>query len=154
MKIVLGADHAGYDLKESLKPYLSQLGFDIIDIGTFTTDSVDYPDIAAAVADKIVAGDAERGVLICGSGIGASIAANKIPGIRAAIAHDHYSAAQGVEHDNMNVLTLGGRIIGTETAKDLVTAFLNAEFSSEERHQRRVGKINALEEKYTHSSEG
>ncbi len=149
MKVVIGADHAGFTLKEAVKSFIMDLGHELIDIGTDSTDSVDYPDIAEAVGSEITAGNAERGVLICGSGVGASIAANKIPGIRAAITHDHYSAAQGVEHDDMNVLTLGGRVVGEENAKDLIRAFLTAQFTGEERHQRRVGKIKAIEETYT-----
>lgn len=149
MKVVLGSDHAGYEMKEAVKPFVSGLGYDVIDVGTFSTESVDYPDFAAAVAEKIVNGAAERGVLICGSGVGASIAANKIPGIRAAICHDHYSAQQGVEHDDMNVLTLGGRVIGIEVAKDLIAAFLAARFSGVERHQRRVDKIKVIEAAYS-----
>lgn len=145
MKVVIGADHAGFTLKENVKGYIEELGYEVLDIGTDSTESVDYPDIAEAVGAQIINGAAERGVLICGSGVGASIAANKMLGIRAAIAHDHYSASQGVEHDNMNVLTLGGRVIGEENAKDLIRAFLNAQFTGEERHMRRVGKINALE---------
>lgn len=145
MKVVIGADHAGYEMKEAVKPHIAALGYDVIDIGTFSPEAVDYPDIAAAVARKIVGGEAERGVLICGSGVGASIAANKVEGIRAAICHDTYSAHQGVEHDDMNVLTLGGRVIGLEPAKELIEAFLTARFSGVERHRRRVNKILALE---------
>ena len=149
MKIVIGADHAGYELKEELKPYLSGEGYDLIDIGTYSTDRVDYPDIARAVARSITEGKAERGILICGSGVGASIAANKVPGIRAAICHDAYSAAQGVEHDKMNVLTLGGRIVAIELAKVLADAFLTAEFSNAERHVARLAKVTAIEEEFS-----
>lgn len=149
MKIVIGADHAGFDLKEAVKGYIEELGYEVLDIGTNSTESVDYPDIAEAVGMQVASGNVEKGVLICGSGVGASIAANKIPGVRAAITHDHYSAAQGVEHDDMNVLTLGGRVVGEENAKDLIKAFLAAEFSGVERHQRRLNKILAIEAKHT-----
>ena len=145
MKIALGADHAGFALKNQIEEYLRAAGYDVLDLGTYNEDSVDYPDYAKAVGEALQDGLAERGVLICGSGVGASIAANKLPGIRAAICHDAYSAHQGVEHDDMNVLVLGGRIIGIELAKELVTAFLGAQFTGEERHVRRVNKIKALE---------
>ncbi|NDJ52079.1 MAG: ribose 5-phosphate isomerase B [Chloroflexi bacterium] len=153
MKIVIAADHAGFDLKESLKGYISQLGYEVVDLGTHSTDAVDYPDVAQSLGEAIVAGQGERGVLICGSGVGANVAANKIPGIRAAICHDTYSAAQGVEHDDMNVLTLGGRVIGVEVGKSLVEAFLSAEFSGDERHLRRLNKIKAIEASYTGSKQ-
>ncbi len=149
MKVVLGADHAGYELKEEMKRYVAGLGHEVIDVGTASLAPVDYPDFARAVGEAIVQGRAERGVLICGSGVGASIAANKVPGIRAAICHDCYSARQGVEHDDMNVLTLGARVIGVELAQELVSAFLGARFSAEERHSRRVGKINAIEQEHS-----
>ncbi|HPV07195.1 MAG: ribose 5-phosphate isomerase B [Aggregatilineales bacterium] len=149
MEVVVGADHAGYELKEVIKAYLKEKGYDVIDVGTDSLEAVDYPDFARAVGEEVLRGEGRRGVLICGSGVGASIAANKIPGIRAAICHDTYSARQGVEHDDMNVLTLGGRIIGVEVAKELVNAFLSAEFSrNEERHVRRVGKIKAIEREF------
>ncbi len=149
MEVVVGADHAGFELKEIIKAYLEEKGYDVIDVGTDSLEAVDYPDFARAVGEEVLRGEGRRGVLICGSGVGASIAANKIPGIRAAICHDTYSARQGVEHDDMNVLTLGGRIIGVEVAKELVNAFLGAEFSrDEERHVRRVGKIKAIEREH------
>jgi ribose 5-phosphate isomerase B len=119
------------------------------DVGTHSSAAVDYPDYAQAVSDAVIAGRAERGVLICGSGVGACVAANKIPGIRAAICHDGYSAHQGVEHDDMNVLVLGSRIIGAELAKDLVRDYLRANFSGEERHVRRLGKVRAIEDHYS-----
>jgi len=150
MRLVLGSDHAGYEMKQNLDDFLRGLGHEVIDVGTCSTVSVDYPDYAQAVADTVRAGRAERGVLICGSGVGASVAANKIPGIRAGLCHDTYSAHQGVEHDDMNVLVLGSRIIGPELAKELVRAFLDANFSGEERHVRRLGKIKAIEERYSH----
>jgi len=148
MRIVVGSDHAGFDLKEAIKRYIETVGHSIVDVGTNSTAAVDYPDFARALAEAVARGDGERGVLICGSGVGASIAANKIPGIRAAICHDSYSAHQGVEHDDMNVLTLGARIIGEELAKDLVRNFLIAEFSHDERHVRRLNKVKQIEAKY------
>lgn len=148
MHVVLGSDHAGFQLKERVKAELREYGFQIDDVGTFSRDPVDYPDIAAKVAHQILSGKAQRGVLLCGSGVGASVAANKFPGIRAAICHDIYSAHQGVEHDDMNVIVLGARVIGDEVAAELCRSFLNATFSGEERHVRRVGKIHALEENF------
>ena len=148
MRIAIGADHAGFQLKQDLGAYLRELGHEVIDLGTSNTDPVDYPDFAEAVGKAVLEGRAERGVLICGSGVGASVAANKIPGIRAAVCHDTYSARQGVEHDDMNVLVLGARIIGSELARELVRNFLAAKFTHEERHVRRIGKINALEKRY------
>jgi ribose 5-phosphate isomerase B len=147
MKIAIGSDHAGFILKTKIISFLKNNGFDIIDVGTNNSEtSVDYPDFAKEVSLKIVKGEAEKGIIICGSGVGASIAANKIKGIRAAICHDTYSAHQGVEHDDMNVLCLGGRIIGEELAKEIVLSFLKAKFSNEERHIRRLNKIKKLEE--------
>jgi RpiB/LacA/LacB family sugar-phosphate isomerase len=152
MRIAIGADHAGFQLKQDLGAYLRELGHEVIDLGTSNTDPVDYPDFAEAVGKTVLEGRAERGVLICGSGVGASVAANKIPGIRAAVCHDTYSARQGVEHDDMNVLVLGARIIGSELARELVRNFLAAKFTHEERHVRRLGKINALEKRYGKSA--
>jgi ribose 5-phosphate isomerase B len=147
--IVLAADHAGYELKEIMKRLVSSLGYQAIDAGTCHPELPDdYPDWAEALADRIRSGEAKRGILICGSGVGVCVAANKIPGIRAAICHDSYSARQGVEHDNMNVLVLGARIIGSELASDLVRDFLGAAFSNEDRHVRRLAKVHAIEEKY------
>lgn len=148
MRIVIGADHAGYELKQIIAAYLRHLGHEVIDKGTHSDDPVDYPDYAEAVALAIVHGEAERGVLICGSGVGASVAANKIPGIRAGLCHNTYAARQGVEHDDMNVLVLGARVIGVEMARELVDTFLRAKFNGEERHRRRVAKIKALEGRY------
>lgn len=148
MRLAIGADHAGYDLKQALIPYLNDLGHEVADLGTHGTASVDYPDYAEAVGKAVLEGKAERGILICGSGVGASIAANKMSGIRAGLTHDTYSAHQGVEHDDMNVLVLGGRIIGIETARELVRAFLSARFSHDERHQKRLDKVKSLEDKY------
>jgi len=151
MKIVIGSDHAGYELKKTLAESIRQSGHEVTDVGTNSTAAVDYPDFAEAVANTVLSGRAERGVLICGSGVGASVAVNKIPGIRGGLCHDAYSAHQGVEHDNMNVLVLGSRVIGPELAKDLVQNFLHATFSGEERHVRRVGKVMAIENRYLHS---
>ena len=151
MRLVLGADHAGYELKQVLVEFLRSLGHEVLDVGTNSTAAVDYPDFAEAVGAAVLDGRAERGVLICGSGVGVSVAANKIPGIRAAICHDGYSAHQGVEHDDMNVLVLGSRVIGTELAKDLVRDYLHGVFTHEERHMRRLAKVKAIEAKYLHS---
>jgi RpiB/LacA/LacB family sugar-phosphate isomerase len=150
MRLVLGSDHAGYELKKELIEYLRGLGHEILDVGTQSTAPVDYPDYAEAVSAAVLDGRAERGVLICGSGVGACVAANKIPGIRAAICHDGYSAHQGVEHDDMNVLVLGSRVIAGELAKDLVRDYLRAKFSGEERHVRRLAKVKAIEAHYMH----
>ena len=148
MKIVVGSDHAGFELKQNLVPYLRDLGHEVMDVGTDSGASVDYPDYAQSVAEAVRDGQAERGILLCGSGVGASVAANKIPGIRAGLCHDTYSAHQGVEHDDMNVLVLGARVIGQELAHELVRAFLGAEFTGEERHRRRLGKVQMLERRF------
>ena len=152
MKIAVGADHAGFLLKQDVAALLRKDGHDVVDVGTDSTDAVDYPDFAEAVGQAILDGRAERGVLICGSGVGASVAANKLPGIRAAICHDIYSAHQGVEHDDMNVLVLGGRIVGPAVVPELVRAFVGAQFTGEERHVRRLAKVKAIERRYTQSS--
>ena len=152
MRIAIGADHAGFEIKEKLRGCLRDLGHQVIDAGTVNTDPVDYPDYAEAVGKLILAGKADRGVLVCGSGVGASIAANKLPGIRAALCHDTYSARQGVEHDDMNILALGARVIGRELARELVRTFLAATFTGEERHRRRIEKIKALEQRYGKSN--
>jgi RpiB/LacA/LacB family sugar-phosphate isomerase len=146
MRIAMGADHAGYELKEDLAATLATSGFDVIDLGTFSTDPVDYPDIAAAVGEAVRDGRADRGILVCGSGAGASIAANKLHGIRATLAHDTYTAHQSVEHDDANVLAIGSRVVGIELAAEVVRAFLAARFSGQERHVRRVEKVTALEQ--------
>jgi RpiB/LacA/LacB family sugar-phosphate isomerase len=148
MKIVVGSDHAGFELKQEIAALLRGGGHDVFDVGTHSTVPVDYPDSAEAVGLAVRDGRAERGILICGSGVGASVAANKLPGIRAAVCHDAYSAHQGVEHDDMNVLVLGGRIIGSAVAQDLVGTFVAARFSGEERHARRLAKVKALETRY------
>jgi RpiB/LacA/LacB family sugar-phosphate isomerase len=147
-RIALAADHAGYALKEALAGHLRTLHYDVLDLGTNSTDPVDYPDYAEAVGLAIRDGRAERGILVCGSGVGAAVAANKIPGIRAGLCHDMYSAHQGVEHDDMNVLVFGARVIGPELAKDLAQVFLQATYSGAERHRRRLEKIKALESKF------
>jgi ribose 5-phosphate isomerase B len=148
MKIAIGADHGGFALKTELVIYLTQAGHIPLDLGTFSSAPVDYPDYARVVAEAVRVRNAERGVLICGSGVGACVAANKFPGIRAAICHDTFSARQGVEDDNMNVLCLGARVIGTEMAKELVRTFLAAKFSNAERHVRRLGKVSAIEQEF------
>ena len=146
MKLAIGADHAGYPLKEEVRGYLEKLGHEVIDLGAFNAEPSDYPDFAEAVGRAVIAGRAERGILVCGSGVGVCVAANKLPGIRACMCHDHYSAHQGVEHDNMNVLVLGARIIGAALAFDLIDAFLSASFQSQvERYTRRLNKVLAIE---------
>jgi len=147
MKIVIGSDHAGFALRNAMGDVLRGLGNAVLDVGAFNENPSDYPDFAEAVGRAVLDGRAERGVLICGSGVGASVAANKLVGIRAAVCHDTYSAHQGVEHDDMNVLVLGSRIIGVKLAEDLVKAFLGAQFTNEERHKRRLAKIAVLEQK-------
>ena len=149
MQVVIGADHAGFELKENLVEYVRELGHQVLDIGTYSTEPVDYPDFAEAVGKALLDGQADRGVLVCGSGVGASVAANKLPGIRAGLCHDTYSAHQGVEHDDMNILVIGARVIGAELARELIRAFLGAEFTGEERHRRRLEKIHALELRYS-----
>jgi ribose 5-phosphate isomerase B len=146
MKIAMGADHAGFPLKEDLREYLKQAGHEVSDLGTFSTESVDYPEFARAVGEAIQQGKAERGIVVCGSGIGACMVANKLKGIRAGTCHDTYSAHQGVEHDDMNVLCLGGRIVGLNLALELVDAFLGARFTAEERHLRRLAKVAEIED--------
>ena len=148
MKVVIGSDHAGFDLKNATGDLLRGLGHSVLDVGAFNQNPSDYPDFAEAVGRAVLEGKAERGVLICGSGVGASVAANKLKGIRAAVCHDGYSAHQGVEHDDMNVLVLGSRIVGAKLAEDLVRAFLAANFTHEERHERRLAKVKALEQKH------
>lgn len=145
MRIALAADHAGLELKEKMAAHLKGAGFEVMDLGTHGEEPVDYPDFALAIGKALREGRADRGVLICGSGVGACVAANKIKGIRAGLCHDTYSAHQGVEHDDINVLCLGARVIGEELARELVTAFLAAKFTGEERHVRRLAKIQAIE---------
>lgn len=150
MKLVIASDHAGFALKEEVRGYLARQGHDVEDLGAYTVDPQDdYPDFASRVGEAIRAGEAPRGILICGSGVGVSIAANKIPGIRASMCHDTYSAHQGVEHDDMNVLVIGARIVASALAYELVEAFLHAKFiSNEERFTRRFKKVLAIEAKY------
>ena len=148
MRIALAADHAGYLLKNELRMVLQKQGHDVADLGTNSSAPVDYPDSAQAVAEAIRNGQADRGIIVCGSGAGVSIAANKFPGIRAAVCHDTYTAHQAVEHDDMNVLCLGARVIGGALAADLATAFLGAKYAGEERFQRRLDKVIAIERKF------
>ncbi|HVY72087.1 MAG TPA: ribose 5-phosphate isomerase B [Verrucomicrobiae bacterium] len=145
MKLAIASDHAGFELKQHILKMLAQLKHEVTDLGAFNTEPSDYPDFAVAVGQAVTSGAVERGILICGSGVGVSVAANKIHGIRAAICHDSYSARQGVEHDDMNVLVLGSRVIGPALAEDLVRAFLPAKFTGEERHVRRLKKVAALD---------
>ena len=148
MRIAIGADHAGFELKERVKTLLVELKHDVLDLGTSGTVAVDYPDFAETVGLTVRDGKAERGILVCGSGVGASVAANKIPGVRAGLCHDHYSAHQGVEHDDMNVLVMGGRVIGESVALELVRAFLSVRYGNEDRHERRLKKVKAIEQRY------
>jgi ribose 5-phosphate isomerase B len=146
MKVIIGADHGGFALKRELSEVLRLAGHDVIDIGAHCYDQADdYPDFSLAVARGVARGEGERGIILCGSGVGASVAANKIIGIRAGLCHDTYSARQGVEHDDMNVLCLGGRVVGAALAADLMLAFLNARYSGEERHARRLEKLLAAD---------
>ena len=150
MRIALAGDHAGFDLKNEIGEFLRKNGHEVKDLGAHTYDAEDdYPDFAAALADSVTSGQNERGVLVCGSGVGACVAVNKVAGIRAGMCHDTYSAHQGVEHDDVNVLCLGARVIGVELARELVTAFLAARFTGEERHVRRLGKVKAIEARTT-----
>ena len=153
MRIGIGADHAGYLLKDELAAVLRDAKHDVTDFGTNGPASVDYPDFAQAVGEAVISGRVDRGIVICGSGVGACVAANKIPGVRAGTCHDSYSAHQGVEHDNMNVLVLGARVIGSMLAQEVVNNFLRASYKGhekgQERLQRRVDKIGAIEEKYS-----
>jgi ribose 5-phosphate isomerase B len=137
MRIAIGSDHAGFDLKEEAKAFLVEENHEVLDVGTYSKAPVDYPDYAEAVATALREYRAERGIILCGSGVGASMAANRIPGIRAGLCHDTYSAHQGVEHDDMNVLVLGGRVVGIELARELIHAFVNASFTAEARSPRR-----------------
>lgn len=145
MRVVFGSDHAGVELKDHLCRFVGERGHETVDVGTQGHEPVDYPDYAEKVGLALLAAQADRGVMICGSGVGACVAINKLPGIRGGVCHDTYSAHQGVEHDDMNVLVLGGRVVGSALAEELVTTFLGARFSGEARHQRRLDKIRALE---------
>ncbi len=145
LKIALGGDHAGFPLKQAVSEHFGPIVTELIDCGTDDEQSCDYPDFAISVSRQILAGKADRGIIVCGSGVGVSVAANKIPGIRAAICHDTYSARQGVEHDDMNVLCIGGRIIGSALAFELVSAFLSATYVPQDRHARRLDKVLDIE---------
>src|SRR5687768_10786273 len=149
MKIALAADHAGYEMKRDLAGKLAKDGHEVLDLGTHSSAAVDYPDYAEAVADVLRQGQAERGIIVCGSGAGVSIAASKFPGIRAAVAHDVYTAHQAVEHDDMNVLCLGSRVIGQALAFEICTAFLGATYAGDERFQRRLDKVLKIETRFT-----
>lgn len=149
MIIALGCDHAGYPLKKLVHARLEKLGHEVLNLGTNDEGAVDYPDYARAVAEAVAGGKAARGIVVCGSGVGATVAANKVPGARASMCHDTFSARQGVEDDDLNVLCLGGRIIGQELAYEVLAAFLNAKFSGLERHRRRKDKVTAIERAYS-----
>lgn len=148
MRIAVGADHAGFELKRDLAGALAQQGHEILDVGTHSAAPVDYPDIAEAVTTAIRNGQVDRGLIVCGSGAGVAVAANKVPGIRAAVCHDAYTARQAVEHDDLNVMCLGARVVGSAVARVLVDAFVGATFSAEDRHLRRLAKIDAIESKF------
>jgi ribose 5-phosphate isomerase B len=145
MRLVIGSDHAGFGLKGTVLEHLRTLGHEVIDVGSYDPDPVDFPDVARKVAAAITEGRAERGLMVCGTGVGASIAANKMKGIRAAVCHDVHSAHQAVEHDDVNVMCVGAQIVGAWLAKDLITAYLNAEFSTDEDFRRRVAKLHEMD---------
>lgn len=148
MRVAVGADHAGFEYKTTLAEGLRSAGHEVLDVGTEGREPVDYPDYARAVAELVAGGEADRGILVCGSAVGVCIVANKVPGIRAGVCHDTYSAHQGVEHDDVNILCLGARVIGIELAREIVDTFLAARFSGEERHRRRLRKLATVEEAY------
>ena len=148
MRIAIAADHAGFELKRDLAGHIAQQGHDVTDLGTHSTAPIDYPDMAEAVATAVRNGQADRGVLVCGSGAGVAVAASKFPGIRAAVCHDSYTARQAVEHDDINVLCVGARVVGSALARTLVDTFLAAGFTGEERHMRRLAKIDAIENRF------
>jgi ribose 5-phosphate isomerase B len=145
MKIVIGSDHAGFPLKGELIGHIRALGHEVEDVGSFSSAPVDFPDIAQALTAHVLAGTAQRGLMVCGTGVGAAIAANKVSGIRAAVCHDVHSAHQSVEHDDVNVMCIGAQIVGPWLARDLVAAFLSAEFSTDEEFRRRVAKLAAMD---------
>ncbi len=149
MRVAVGADHAGFELKRDLAGTLAQQGHEILDLGTHSSAPVDYPDIAEAVATAVRNGQVDRGIIVCGSGAGVAVAACKFPGVRAAVCHDRYTARQAVEHDDLNVLCLGARVIGPALARTLIETFLAATFNAEERHLRRIAMIEAIESKFT-----
>ncbi len=148
MRVAIGADHAGVRYKRALADELRDAGHEVLDLGTDSTESVDYPDYARAVAEAVKEGRADRGVVVCGSAVGVTVTANKVPGVRAGTCHDTYSARQGVEHDDMNVLCLGERVVGIEIAREVLHAFLDARFSGAERHRRRLEKLKEVERTY------
>jgi ribose 5-phosphate isomerase B len=148
MRIAIGTDHAGFPLKATVAAELESLGHEVLDLGTHSTEAVDYPDYAQAVGEAIMRGEADRGIVLCGSGVGGCVAANKVPGVRAATCHDTFSARQGVEDDDANVLCLGARVIGDQLAIEIIRAWAQAQFSNAERHQRRLGKVKAIEAQY------
>ena len=145
MRLVIGSDHAGWMLKGAVIDHIRSLGHEVIDVGSYNDKPVDFPDIARQVAAKVTSGEAERGIMVCGTGVGASIAANKMKGIRAAVCHDIHSAHQSVEHDDVNVMCIGAQIIGPWLAQDLVTSYLAAEFSTDEDFRRRVEKLHQMD---------
>jgi len=147
MRIAVACDHGGFPLKQDIIQVVERLGHQVLDLGTWDTTAVDYPDYAEKAGQAIQRGEADRAIVICGSGVGACVAANKLKGVYASVCHDTYSAHQGVEHDNVNLLCLGARIVGTELAKEIVTAFMNASFSQDERFQRRFSKVKAIEDR-------
>jgi len=149
MRVAIGADHAGFEMKRDLAGCLARAGHEVLDLGTHSSAPVDYPDISEAVSQAVRNGQADRGIVVCGSGAGAAIAACKFPGIRASVCHDTYSARQAVEHDDLNVLCLGSRVIGPALARTLVDAFLAATFSGEERHMNRLAKVDKIESRYS-----
>lgn len=152
MRVAIGADHAGFRYKTTLAEDLREMGHEVLDLGTDSEASVDYPDFGRAVAEAVAENRAERGILVCGSAVGVAVTANKVPGVRAATCHDSYSARQGVEHDDMNVLCLGERVIGIELAREVVRSFLGARFSGAERHRRRLEKLRDVERTYMDGS--
>jgi len=153
MRIAIAADHAGVDLKDKISHWLQEMGHEPVDLGTHGHAPVDYPDFAEAACLAVRKHETDRGIVVCGSGVGACVAANKFPGIRAGLCHDTYSAHQGVEHDDINVLVLGGRVIGPEVAREIVQAFVGAQFSGQDRHQRRLDKVLAIERRFTMNEE-
>jgi len=154
VKVACAFDHAGFPLKAMIVEAVVALGHDPVDLGTWSTDPVDYPDTARTAAESVLSGDAERAVVVCGSGAGVAVAACKVRGIRAATAHDTYTAHQCVEHDDCNVLCLGARVVGPALAADVIRAFVSASFTGEERHVRRIGKINAIEQEFSRTALG